>query len=239
MSIAAYFLCFIPIVKKFFRRTRIIQAPSSLPIHSKKYSTIIFDMSGVLIDESHAFKLTMKIWPGNLMALRALKTLVANPLTDEFNRGAIDTATYAQEAFKKYGFDPESITQAAVELPEQLPLIPAGISMLETAKNQGYRVYLLTNVYPTVIDKLQAKHKFFSLFDGIMASCDVGQIKPEPGIYQTLLARFSIDPTNALFIDDRKINITAAAALGIDGIVCVNPKKTLQLLIDNNVLATS
>lgn len=239
MSMFAYLFCIVPIARKILRRTKIVQSPLSSPMRSKKYSTIVFDMSGVLLDEAYAFNLTMKIWPGNITALKALKTLLANPLTDDFNRGIIDTPTYAEKVFKTYGFDPKEITQAALELPEQLPPIPAGIKMLESAKKQGYRLFLLTNIYPNVMEKLQAKHKFFSLFDGIMASCDVGQIKPEAEIYKSLLAKFAIEPTTALFIDDRKKNVTAAAQLGIDGIICANPEKTLRLLIANNVLSAT
>jgi HAD superfamily hydrolase (TIGR01509 family) len=43
----------------------------------------------------------------------------------------------------------------------------------------------------------------------------VGLNKPEREIYSLLLERFSLDPKQTMFIDDRKENVVAAAELGI------------------------
>lgn len=45
-------------------------------------------------------------------------------------------------------------------------------------------------------------------------SGDVGYRKPDPEIYQELLRRLQVMPSEVLFIDDRVKNLTAAATLG-------------------------
>ena len=47
----------------------------------------------------------------------------------------------------------------------------------------------------------------------------VDLLKPEPRIYEILLERYGLTPSETLFIDDREMNIEAAAALGIHGFV--------------------
>ena len=44
-------------------------------------------------------------------------------------------------------------------------------------------------------------------------------MKPGSEIYQTLLDRYNLDPSESLFIDDRPENIEAARKLGMHGFV--------------------
>ena len=59
------------------------------------------------------------------------------------------------------------------------------------------------------------KQRVYENFDGDVVSCEVGIVKPMPEIYDLLLERFDLDPTETIFIDDRKENVDAAAAKGI------------------------
>ena len=51
-------------------------------------------------------------------------------------------------------------------------------------------------------------------FRGDVVSCEVKTVKPEPEIYEILLSKFGLEPSETLFIDDRQANIETAAALG-------------------------
>ena len=46
-------------------------------------------------------------------------------------------------------------------------------------------------------------------------SCEEQVVKPEPEIYRRLLDRYSLDPAETLFIDDRPVNLEAARTFGI------------------------
>ena len=59
----------------------------------------------------------------------------------------------------------------------------------------------------------------FSLLDGKVVSGEEHVIKPSPEIYRILLDRYGLKPEESVFIDDNPANATAAAALGIKGIV--------------------
>ena len=56
---------------------------------------------------------------------------------------------------------------------------------------------------------------FFARFRDIVVSGEVKLLKPDPAIYYLALDRFRLRPAEALFIDDREINVEAALAVGM------------------------
>ena len=56
---------------------------------------------------------------------------------------------------------------------------------------------------------------FFSRFRGIIVSGAEKMLKPDPAIYYLALDRFGLKPGQALFVDDRKINVEGALAIGM------------------------
>jgi len=55
-------------------------------------------------------------------------------------------------------------------------------------------------------------------FDFATFSGDIRLIKPDPAIYEHTLQGLGVNASEALFLDDREINIQAARALGINSI---------------------
>ena len=55
--------------------------------------------------------------------------------------------------------------------------------------------------------------------DGKIVSGFEKLAKPDPRIYKLLFERYSLDPTECVFIDDRQINIDAAMKLGMKTIL--------------------
>ena len=56
---------------------------------------------------------------------------------------------------------------------------------------------------------------FFARFRDIVVSGEVKLLKPDPAIYYLALDRFGLRPAEALFIDDRAINVEGALAVGM------------------------
>ncbi len=82
----------------------------------------------------------------------------------------------------------------------------------------GAKTYLLSN-----ISKYFAQHQneveILSLLDGYVFSSSISIVKPNKAIYEHLLDKFNLDPTECIFIDDRAENIEAGKSAGIDGYV--------------------
>ena len=86
--------------------------------------------------------------------------------------------------------------------------------LIAELKGESYRLFVLSNMSKEYIDFLR-KMPVYKYFDGEVISCEVGLNKPEREIYSLLLDKFSLDPLQTMFIDDRKENVVAAAELGI------------------------
>jgi FMN phosphatase YigB (HAD superfamily) len=58
---------------------------------------------------------------------------------------------------------------------------------------------------------------FFSRFRDIVVSGEERLLKPDPALYYRALDRFALKPQDALFVDDRLINVEGARAVGMHG----------------------
>ena len=87
------------------------------------------------------------------------------------------------------------------------------------AFRKNYTNVLLTNFPKHFHDFIKTDWIIDGAFDHIIASCDVKLIKPDPGIYQLTLERIGCQPHECVFLDDREVNVRAAEALGIHGIL--------------------
>ena len=94
--------------------------------------------------------------------------------------------------------------------------IPATAELVAKLRNAGVRLFVLSNMSREFIDFLR-EQPVYKLFDGEVVSCEEDVIKPEPEIYRMLTERYNLEPSETLFIDDRKANIDAARALGWQG----------------------
>jgi putative hydrolase of the HAD superfamily len=101
--------------------------------------------------------------------------------------------------------------------------IPEMIEMVHEVRNNGYKVYILSNMPKELHEELKALHDFFEVFDGQVYSYQVKAIKPQPQIYRALMNTYQIKASESMFIDDLAMNIHAAKELGIEGIICQNP----------------
>ena len=61
-------------------------------------------------------------------------------------------------------------------------------------------------------------------FDCIVNSSAIGSAKPEARIFELSLSLVGATASHAVFVDDQKINVQAAVALGINGHLFTSPE---------------
>ena len=88
------------------------------------------------------------------------------------------------------------------------------IELVNELKARGYKLYVLSNMSKEYIDYLRT-FPVFDNFDEQIVSCEVGIGKPDRRIYEYLLSHCELDPSETIFIDDRKDNVDAAEEVGI------------------------
>ncbi|MBE6755258.1 MAG: HAD family phosphatase [Ruminococcaceae bacterium] len=176
---------------------------------------IIFDLGGVLID--HNPEKTLYAHFSKEDADIILKEIFRNQLWLERDRGVVTSEEILEI---KKDVIPEKIYDKVSEMVMNFfPYMPPFEEMygfVEELKQNGYGVYLLSNVgkeFHTVKKDIPV----LSLFDGFVASSDYNVIKPEKEIYNILYEKFSLKPEECIFIDDVQKNIDGAIATGMDG----------------------
>jgi 2-haloacid dehalogenase len=81
---------------------------------------------------------------------------------------------------------------------------------------RGVPLFAITNFSADFWKPFRAKEdSFFCRFRDIVVSGEEKLLKPDPAIYFRALHRFGLKPAEALFIDDREINVEGALAVGM------------------------
>lgn len=176
-------------------------------------TTIVFDMGGVLVDFD---------------AKRSLATHFA----PEYHE-LINEKTFASETWKlmdKGDFEvEEAIEIMCREIPAELhdevsrmildhegemPPIEEMYSIVKTLKENGYKIYLLSNC-PSWFDEFKKSVPAFEFFDGFIVSARYNLIKPGKEIFNVLFKEFSLNAEECFFIDDSPANVATANEIGM------------------------
>lgn len=107
---------------------------------------------------------------------------------------------------------------------------PYAIPWVKSFKDKGYGCYILSNYAARTYELTKEELSFESLMDGVIFSYRVGQVKPEPDIYHTLLRTYHLLPEECVFMDDNPANIAVARDLGMYGIVFTNQEEAIREL---------
>lgn|SRR3569623_1097811 len=95
---------------------------------------------------------------------------------------------------------------------------------------QGYKLFLLSNIYTRRSSYYKKKYPFLARFDKLYFSSDTGFNKPDPRAYEQVLKENGLAPEDCIFFDDTRRNVEAARRLGIDAHVCTDPHTARRLL---------
>jgi putative hydrolase of the HAD superfamily len=110
-----------------------------------------------------------------------------------------------------------------LEIESYLTPIEGTLEIARQLKAQGLRVGILSNDSHEMALARRRKHGFDALFDPILISSAIGQLKPSPGIYDSALERLGLEGERCLFIDNREDNVEGARGRGMRAILFVAP----------------
>lgn len=94
--------------------------------------------------------------------------------------------------------------------------------VIQGVKKEGIELALLSNISKREAKLVQIRG-FFDLFDDLFLSCAMGMEKPNRKVFSFLLQETGVLAENCLFIDDKRENVEAAKAMGIDAILFTSP----------------
>lgn len=185
----------------------------------KKYTTIIFDLGGVIIN----LKKQNCIDAFKLLGYDAIENMLGEyKQSGEFlalEEGRLSPKEW-RESVKKSIASPVTDQQIDDAFNAFLVDIPINkLRMLRTLKEK-YRIAMLSNTNKVMFEsKIPELFKIDGLtmedyFDEFFLSYKMGMSKPSEEIFIKVAEGLGINPCEALFIDDSQTNIDVAAKLG-------------------------
>lgn len=134
------------------------------------------------------------------------------------------------DAGKKYKHATEELAQTYPEFREEIiahdqrfeEMILGEIienTELISKLKENYRVFGLTNWPYEKYEVIKNKYSFINNLEGVVVSGREGVIKPNPEIYNILINRYAVNPTQSVFIDDLEDNVRTASEFGFQTIL--------------------
>jgi putative hydrolase of the HAD superfamily len=179
---------------------------------------IIFDLGGVVVTwkpERLVQSFTDDLKTQDLI----LSKLVRHADWIELDRGSLSLSEAIRRCAERTGLDTEYISSFMKSVPLSLTPITETIELMHSLKNKGHTLFCLSNMHVMSISYLEDTYSFLNLFEGIVFSCRVHMVKPDPKIFKHLLSTYRLDPVQTLFIDDSSANTEAAENIGIKAIL--------------------
>ena len=178
----------------------------------------IFDIGNVLL-EFKPEEFLQELFPDISLARKMKDDIFESPEWIMMDQGLI-TRDEATGIFHKREPDYRSAINYTMEkLPDMMTPMPDTIELLPEIKRAGHKLYYLSNYHKELRDIVVKKNQFFTLFDGGVFSCDVHMVKPSPEMYRCFLETYGLSGEDCLFFDDVEENITAAQAVGVNGVL--------------------
>src|ERR1700738_490676 len=108
---------------------------------------------------------------------------------------------------------------------------PAMIAWQRQLKAAGLRTAILSNMGDSVLANMEREFDWLGNFDVLIWSYQLGIAKPDPAIYRHTLEKLGTRAEETLFLDDKRVNIEAAKALGMQAIEFTTVEKLREDLV--------
>lgn len=180
-------------------------------------ATVVFDLGGVLIDWDP--RRAYRMMGGTEAEIdHFLEHVATSEWNHEFDAGR-PFAEGIAERTERFPQHAEWLAAWWSRWPDML----AGakddtVDVLRDLRERGGPLYALTNWSAETFPIARDRYDFLDWFDGVVVSGEVEVAKPDPAIYELLVATHGVRPEDAVFVDDLEANVEAARALGFHGI---------------------
>lgn len=186
------------------------------PPNRPAVDTVVFDLGGVLVDWDPRY-LYRTLFDDEA----AMERFLAEVCTPEWNLAQDAGRPWAEAVAVLSAQHPHHAEHIAAYRTRWLdtlrgPIQPT-VDLLAELREQGVRLYALTNWSQETFPLARERFDFLGWFEGIVVSGEEQLIKPDPAIFQRLIQRYAIEPARTLYIDDSLRNVAAAEALGMHG----------------------
>lgn len=196
---------------------------------SVEIKNVVFDIGNVVVRWSPLEIIRLTFGDNNTVEEKA-KSIFQSETWLRLNKGQI-TENDAKAQYKEaLGLTELECERLFYYVKQTQILIHGSVDLIKRCKSAGLNVLALTDNVHEIVSHLKNTYTFWDLFDGAIVSADVGLLKPQPEIYQTLLSQYELKAPQTVFIDDMPNNVKGAESVGIAAIQFENVSQCEQAL---------
>lgn len=192
---------------------------------------VVFDVGKVLVYFEPEYVLDYLKIEG-VARKTILEKMFYDPLWEEGDRGIMSKEELLNAFIANAPKYEEEIRLCYEHVDKSIGIMEHVDKWLRNLKERGYQLYIISNYAENTFEKTVNKMSFLPYMTGTIFSYECKIIKPDRKIYQLLLDKYDLDPSECVFIDDRMINIEGAQAAGMQGILFRNFEQANQELED-------
>jgi len=195
-----------------------------------KIKHFIFDFGGVLIEKTFVLKNLLDMVEADLnVTIPRLEDPYIRKIKRNLSSGRISSKEFLEKIFDKFYYPIQKTDRALppkkvnaeyyVELWFDLYSQVTNISIemaeiIERLHQADYTVSLMSNTHD-IHARSNLLRGFYSIFDNVFLSNEIGFIKPDMEKYKHVLKKLDTKPKKCIFIDDKILNLVPARELGI------------------------
>lgn len=138
---------------------------------------------------------------------------------DQLDHGTISVPEYWGRVGADLGLDfgPAQLQRLwAIDFRSWISVEPGSIDILHDLHAGGTRLALLSNAGFDFGDAFR-NAPFAQYFEQIFVSAELGLLKPDPEIYRHVARELGIEPSQMVFVDNKKVNVEGAESIGATG----------------------
>ena len=189
----------------------------------KNIKAIIFDAYGTLFDvNSAAEKCKDKIgdkwegfsnyWRSTQLEYTWLRSLMNRH--KDFWQVTEDSLDKSMKAFK---IDP-SMRNELLDLYKILSIFPEVKEVLQNLKKKDYKLAILSNGTPTLLNGLVKSNNLDNIFDDIFSIEEVGIYKPDSKVYDLPIKKYQINKNEAVFLSANTWDVSGGGNYGYNAV---------------------
>jgi len=175
---------------------------------------IVFDLGNVLLSFVPSEYLIKKNYPDNIRN-SILRDIFQSTEWKMLDNGDITVPEAIESIAVKSSLKREEIALVFNFRRDIMFPLDDNAKLLPELRKQGYKLYYLSNFPLDVFQEIKNDFYFFRHFDGGIISAEVRLSKPDIRFYEYLIGKYSLNPSESLFIDDVEENVRAAEKAGM------------------------
>lgn len=131
-------------------------------------------------------------------------------LERQHDLGLITTDQYLRELSKATGL---TVEQCLGQMRSQRVTNEPLLNYIKDQLKPNYKIGMISNAGGDIKEYIDKK--YWSIFDTVVISCEVGVIKPDLLIFEIACQRLNVAPSQAVMVDDMQLNCDGAKTAGM------------------------